>query len=82
VSKTSDKSGIFLLVTFALCVVGGPAIFYGLVAMGSAGLLDFLIERVWLVAVILAVLVLGWSFAVLYVGNKVMPKEAEREETR
>ena len=51
-------------------ILGGPLVFFGLLAMGQAGYFDNATENFWLIVGIGLFLIILWWVAVLYLGSR------------
>ena len=72
----SGKSTAIMLGLVLFAVLGGPAIFYGLLAMGEAGLFNNAYENFWLFAgALIAIIVAIWA-AMLWLGSRAVSANA------
>jgi len=64
----------------AFAILGGPAIFYGLLAMGDAGLFGNPLENFWVIAGGAIVIVAAIWCAILYIGSRAVALDANKEK--
>ena len=73
------KSALVVVGMFALLIIAGPLVFFGLLAAGQAGYLDFFADNIWALAlVVIAVPLVIW-LPILWVGGRLDRKYLERE---
>ena len=77
--KADGKSALVVVGIFALLVVAGPLIFFGLLAAGQAGYLDFFADNVWAIALVVIAVPLCIWLPILWVGGRLDRKYLERE---
>lgn len=74
-----SRPGVALIGLFVLCMLLGPAIFFGLQAAAVAGWLEPLVKNPLIIAIGLPLLMLAWLFAILALGNR-LSNGAKTEE--
>lgn len=75
-----SKSTAIMFGLFAFAIIGGPVIFYGLLAMGKAGVFDNALDNFWAIAgIAIGVIVLLWG-AMLYFGSLATAAGTNKEQ--
>ncbi|WP_284125604.1 hypothetical protein [Parerythrobacter aestuarii] len=78
-SKADGKSALVVVGMFALLVIAGPLLFFGLLAAGQAGYLDFFAANIWAIALVVVAIPLCIWLPILWVGGRLDRKYLERE---
>ena len=68
--KKRDRGLLMLAVMLVAAILGGPAIFYGFLAMGEAGVFDNARDNFWPIVLVVLALVVAWWVFILFIGSR------------
>ncbi|WP_298466685.1 hypothetical protein [uncultured Erythrobacter sp.] len=75
-----NTSLLVVLGLVVLAIAGGPAIFFGLVAMGNAGVFENALDNFWLLfGSGLGFILILWV-GILYIGNRAITADQDEEQ--
>ena len=68
--KKKDRGLLMLAIMLVAAILGGPAIFYGFLAMGEAGVFDNARGNFWPIVLGVLALVVAWWVFILFLGSR------------